>query len=111
MVKTTTAGIWMVFLKDVTQNWYLQQNVRYSGPGASAEWIEEATQVNGAVDAPANFHSVGFSNLQVAEAGKWYYTSMKASSSFEIVQGGRIWAYPNGLTATQPQRFSVGYYG
>jgi hypothetical protein len=111
VVQTATPGVWTVYLKDVTQNWYLNQNYYYSGAGASAEWIQEATQVGGVVGPPAAFSTVTFNNLEMAYGGKWYYTNMTAANGWEIVQGSHVWAYPTTPMGASPQHFSVVYNG
>jgi len=111
VVKTATAGVWQVYLKDVTQNWVFQKNYSYSGAGASAEWIQEATQEGSVVGPPANFGTVTFNNLEMAYGGQWYYTDMTAANGYEIVQNNHVWAYPSAPSGANTQSISVYYNG
>ncbi|MHB8438109.1 MAG: G1 family glutamic endopeptidase [Acidimicrobiales bacterium] len=41
--------VWSISLSDTSRHWTFSTKQAYSGPGASAEWITEAPQVNGSV--------------------------------------------------------------
>jgi hypothetical protein len=51
---------WSITIQDTTTGQSFTTNQTYSGPGTSAEWIEEAPQVGGRVAALANFGEVTF---------------------------------------------------
>jgi hypothetical protein len=107
VVKTATPGVWRIYLQDITRGWTLDITRNYSGPGQSAEWIEEATQIGGKISPMPRFSPVTFTGLEVAEAGTWYSTALGASNGIKLVQHGQLRAYPASVTATNPQSFSV----
>jgi hypothetical protein len=47
--QTVAEHVWKITLADTTENWSFSIDEAYNGPGASAEWIEEAPEVNGAI--------------------------------------------------------------
>ncbi|HEX3334166.1 MAG TPA: G1 family glutamic endopeptidase [Acidimicrobiales bacterium] len=49
------AHLWVVTISDTSRGWSYSTRQSYSGPGASAEWIVEAPQVNGAVSTLAHY--------------------------------------------------------
>ena len=48
-------GTWTIALSDTTQGWSFTTTQAYSGPGASAEWIEEAPTIGGHVAKLAHY--------------------------------------------------------
>jgi Peptidase A4 family len=59
-------GTWTIAITDSTSGQSFSQAFAYSGPGASAEWIEEAPKVNGQQSAVANFGTVQFTGMSWA---------------------------------------------
>jgi hypothetical protein len=105
-------GVWTIYLQDNTENWFFQQNFAYGGPAASAEWIEEAPNVNNAQSTIANFGKAHFSGTAIYSSGAWYSTNMNASN--EIALGSpltRILAMPSAPSAqsTNGQSFTDTY--
>lgn len=104
-VEEVQPGTWTVYLVDKTQGWYFRRNFAYSGPGTSAEWIEEAPLVNGQQSVPADFGTVGFSGTGVygdfGNGTGWWTTEMTASNEEDIVNaaGTRILAAPGAPSA------------
>ncbi|HEX4701836.1 MAG TPA: G1 family glutamic endopeptidase [Pseudonocardiaceae bacterium] len=81
-------------------------NRTYRGAGTSAEWIEEATSVNGQIGPPAKFSTFSFSNLTANNA------------SPHLTTAGEIFLVQNGVTFSTPSNpnssgngFSVTYTG
>jgi hypothetical protein len=105
----TSANEWAIYLQDLTQGWTLSTSTSYSSPGATVEWVQEATTVGGVFAPPPVFSKVNFASLQVLEAGKWYGTTMKASSEVDMVQNGHVYATPSAPTTAVPQKFSISY--
>jgi Peptidase A4 family len=114
VVKQSATGIWTIYLRDITRNWYFQQDSAYAGPGHSAEWIEEAPNVDAVQTPIPDFESVHFSGTAVygsfgAGLG-WYSTDLSAAN--EIVlrdrRNTRTVVQPSAPTATSPagQQFS-----
>jgi hypothetical protein len=56
-------GTWTIAITDSTSGQSFSQTFAYSGPGASAEWIEEAPKVNGQQSVVANFGTVQFTGM------------------------------------------------
>ncbi|MST34807.1 hypothetical protein GHK86_19025, partial [Acidimicrobiaceae bacterium USS-CC1] len=104
-VQEVHAGTWTIYIADQTQGWYFQQNFSYSGPGTSAEWIEEAPTDNGQQTAPADFGTVDFSDTGVYEGSGsspgWYATDLTASNEIDMVNatGTHILAAPGSPSA------------
>ena len=67
-VSAVVSGTWNIDVEDLTAPWSFSMNVAYSGPGSSAEWIEEAPTVNGAQATLANFGNVQFSDVSISTA-------------------------------------------
>jgi hypothetical protein len=55
--------LWTITITDLTSAATLSEPVNYTGPGSSAEWIEEAPTVNGEQSALANFGTAQFTNI------------------------------------------------
>ena len=53
-------GTWTITLQDVTRGETFTTTQSYSGPGTSAEWIQEAPQVNGTIAPLANYGETTF---------------------------------------------------
>ncbi|HEY7947026.1 MAG TPA: G1 family glutamic endopeptidase, partial [Acidimicrobiales bacterium] len=64
-----SGGTWNIAIGDVTKSWLESFPVSYSGPGATAEWIEEAPTVGGNLATLANFGSMQFSNIAISGSG------------------------------------------
>jgi hypothetical protein len=56
-------GTWTIAITDTTSGQDFSQAFAYSGPGASAEWIEESPKVNGQQSVLANFGTVQFTGM------------------------------------------------
>ncbi len=104
-VAEASSGVWTIYIQDNTQGWYFEQNFDYSGPGQSAEWIEEAPDVNGQQSYPANFGTVPFSQTGIyGDFGSglgWYATDMTSSNEVAMVNsaGNQILAMPSAPSA------------
>ena len=90
-VAETSPGIWTITINDTTSNQGFSRAFNYSGPGASAEWIEEATTVGSQIGTLADFGTVQFSNLRFGVSG-----ANTASANYVAMEdsGGHIIAYP-----------------
>lgn len=60
-----TAGKWTMTLKDLTAGKTGTHTAAFAGPGESAEWIQEDTQVNGSISAAPDWQKVSFKNITV----------------------------------------------
>jgi hypothetical protein len=62
-------GSWTFSLRDNTLRETGTLHLAYAGPGRSAEWIQEDTEVNGTISAAPDWQSVTFTNATVNGAG------------------------------------------
>lgn len=53
-------GTWTITLNNLTRNETFSTTQAYSGPGTSAEWIQEAPQINGRIATLANYGETTF---------------------------------------------------
>jgi hypothetical protein len=65
-INQDSPGTWTIAITDSTSGQSFSQAFAYSGPGASAEWIEEAPKVNGQQSVVANFGTVQFTGMSWA---------------------------------------------
>lgn len=113
----TASGQWTISMTDTTAGWtWHSRSLRYSPPGLSAEWIEEAPTVGSTQSTPADFGTVRFSGTQVygnfGSGTGWYGTSMTAKNEVELVdQSGKVLALPSAPTpqSASGQSFSDHY--
>ena len=56
-------GTWTIAITDITSGQSFSQAFAYSGPGTSAEWVEEAPKVNGLQSVLASFGTVQFTGM------------------------------------------------
>ena len=135
-VTRATSGTWTISIDDLTAREAFSHPYSFSGPRASAEWIEEAP-TDGLTDKLyplARFGTVPFSNLSVsgADTGSTYvtpvdmidtaqdviaYPSNFASGAFTVTRGtppvptASLSVDPNPATAGQNVRYSVSVRG
>jgi hypothetical protein len=92
----TSPDVWDVGITDVTQNEaYTQSGVQYTTPGATAEWIQEATDIcptssTCALSQLQNFGSVSFTDWNYSASG----TSALPQQDYMVDQDGNVIAYP-----------------
>jgi hypothetical protein len=110
---TSTAGTWRIYLADATQGWSFHQLFSYSGPGASAEWVEEAPQVNGAQSTPDDFGTVHFSHTGVwaDNQSQPYSTDLTSANAIAMVSASHVLAMPGGISvpSASGQSFRITY--
>jgi hypothetical protein len=88
-------GTWTIAIADVTSGQSTSGEVSYSGPGASAEWIEEAPTINGQQSTLANFGTADFSDLDAAGSN----LSSGVLTPVDMVDGGgNVVAYPGAIS-------------
>jgi hypothetical protein len=51
----TTEHVWDITIADTTRGWSYSTSQAYNGPGASAEWVMEAPEVNGKIATLAHY--------------------------------------------------------
>jgi len=64
-VRQTSPGTWLISIADTTSGATFTRTIAYSGPGTSAEWVEEAPTVGSSQSSLADFGTVTFSSLTV----------------------------------------------
>ena len=97
----TAPATWEVSITDVTSGNTASGATSYDGPGASAEWITEAPEVNGILSTLADFGTVNFSDLGVTGTGGSLVTMAMANTA-------AVEAYPTAYQAST-DAFSVVY--
>jgi hypothetical protein len=115
--ETARSGVWIIYLQDVTRNWYFQQQSDYSGPGHSAEWIEEAPTVTAGQASLPDFRTVTFSGTAIygsfGTGLRWYSTDLNAGNEIVLRDAGntRTLARPSApsVASALGQRFSDRY--
>jgi hypothetical protein len=60
-----TAGKWTMTLKDITAGKTGTHTAAFAGPGESAEWIQEDTDVNGVISPAPDWQKVSFKKITV----------------------------------------------
>jgi hypothetical protein len=108
-ISLMSPGTWSISLADVTSGQSASGPVSYSGPGTSAEWIEEAPtdgRTNG-VAALANFGTARFSNV----AANGSVPSPSVLTALAITdQSSNLLASPSAFDSQQAA-FTVSYSG
>jgi hypothetical protein len=97
-VSEQSKGVWTIYIDDTTQNWYFECGFDYSGPGGSAEWVEEAPTVNGAQSSPADFGTVRFTSTSVygkfGQGTGWYSTDLTTKNEIAMADKTHVLAMP-----------------
>jgi Peptidase A4 family len=87
----TKGTTWKITITDTTTGQSFTTNQVYAGPGASAEWIEEAPEVNGSIAKLAHYGQVKFDPGTVNGANP----KLTASESGIMVQSGKHVSTPS----------------
>jgi hypothetical protein len=102
-VSEQSKGVWTIYIDDTTEGWYFDCSFDYSGPGHSAEWVEEAPTVNGAQASPADFGTVDFSSTSVyGKFGRgtgWYSTDLTTKNEIAMADRTHVLAMPTAPSA------------
>ncbi len=88
----STPGTWTISIGDLARGWLISNPYAYDGPGASAEWIEEAPNVDGSQSTLADFGSTGFTDMGLDGTG---LSSGTLDPVFMADASGAIVAYPS----------------
>ena len=104
-ITETGAALWTVVLEDVTEGWTYDQQMSYSTPGLSAEWIEEAPTIDGGQSTLADFSSATFTDVSTTSVGSSTYEPVAMADATD----GTIIAYTHPFVPAT-QAFTV-YYG
>lgn len=96
---------WKITITDNSTGASFTTNRTYRGPGTSAEWIEEATQVNGVIGTPPRFSTFSFTN-STANGGN---PNLNSNGEILLVQNGITYSTPSGVSGGNS--FSVTYTG
>lgn len=96
---------WKITITDNSTGASFTTNRTYRGPGTSAEWIEEATQVNGVIGAPPRFTTFSFTN-STANGGN---PNLNSNGEILLVQNGTTFSTPSAVSGGNS--FSVRYTG
>jgi hypothetical protein len=88
-------GTWTIALTDLTSNQAASFSVPYSGPEASAEFIEEAPTVSGQQSALANFGTATFTNISSTNSNP---SAVQTTGIDMIDGGGHVIATPGAIS-------------
>jgi hypothetical protein len=107
-ISELSAGVWEVAIQDTTSSQRFAETFRYSGPGSTAEWIEEApASPGGQIATLADFGAVAFNNIGVGGSNQ----SLASLNEVEMVDSnGQVIAYPNSFDPST-RSFSITYSG
>ncbi|HEY1574426.1 MAG TPA: G1 family glutamic endopeptidase [Pseudonocardiaceae bacterium] len=104
-ISKVSGTTWNIKLTDNTTGVAFNSNKTYRGAGTSAEWIEEATQVNGVIGAPPRFSTFTFNSLTANGANP----NLTTAQEILLVQGSTTYSTPSAPTGGNS--FSVTYTG
>ncbi|GAB2976687.1 G1 family endopeptidase [Amycolatopsis acidiphila] len=105
-VAKSSGSSWVISLKDNTTGKSWSATKTYSGPGQSAEFVQEAPTVGGSQSAVAHFSTFNFSNLKVNNAGP----GLVSSEKIILRQNGVDYSTPSDPNSAG-NGFSVSYTG
>jgi hypothetical protein len=105
-VARSSGNSWLISLTDNTTGKSWSATKTYTGPGASAEFVQEAPTVGGSQSAVAHFSTFSFSNLKVNNANP----GLVSSEKIILRQNGIDYSTPSDPNATG-NGFSVSYTG
>ena len=104
-VSKVSGTTWKITLTDNTTGKSFTTNKTYRGSGSSAEWIEEATQVNGVIGTPPRFTTFSFTSSTANGANP----NLVSSEKILLVQNGVTYSTPSNPSGGNS--FSVSYTG
>ncbi|HEY3608701.1 MAG TPA: G1 family glutamic endopeptidase [Pseudonocardiaceae bacterium] len=105
-VTKVSGTTWRISIRNNSTGQSFTINRTYRGAGTSAEWIEEATSVNGQIGPPAKFSTFSFSNLTSNNANP----NLNANEEIFLVQNGTTFSTPSAPNSAH-NGFSVTYTG
>lgn len=104
-VAKVSGTTWHISITDNSTGQSFSSNKTYRGAGTSAEWIEEATDVNGQIGPPAKFSTFSFTGLTANGANP----NLVANDEILLVQNGTTFSTPSAPSGGNS--FSVRYTG
>jgi hypothetical protein len=104
-VSRNSGTSWHISITDNSTGQSFSTNRTYTGAGTSAEWIEEATSVNGQIGPPAKFSTFSFTNLTANGANP----GLTTAGEILLVQNGITYSTPSAPSGGNS--FSVRYTG
>jgi hypothetical protein len=105
-VAKSSGTSWVISLKDNTTGKSWSSTKTYSGPGQSAEFVQEAPTVSGSQSAVAHFSTFSFSDLEVDNASP----GLASSEKIILRQHGVDYSTPSDPNSSG-NGFSVSYTG
>ena len=119
--RSSTEHLWSIAIKDTTENWSFSTSQPYTGPGASAEWIMEAPEINGRIatlshytfsppTSTGDFDNAGFLTSVVSSGSPTYTTAALSyqNDAGAMIQNGAQVSTPGDPDGAQTA-FNVGY--
>jgi hypothetical protein len=107
-VKNTSGNNWTISIADVTTGKSFSINKTYTGPGASAEWIQEAPSGGAGVLKLAHYSETEFSKIQTGQSfgAPANVVLQFPSQAIAMVQGGKRVSTPSKPTGNA---FNIAY--
>lgn len=103
-IQNQGGGQWKITLTDVTENETFSTTQSYSGPGTSAEWIQEAPEVGGRIAKLANYGETTFDNGTVNNGNP----GLTAADGGYMVQNNKTVSIPS-VPDSDTDGFNVAY--
>jgi hypothetical protein len=104
-VSKVSGTTWKITLVNNSTGASFSTTKTYRGSGSSAEWIEEATDVNGTIGTPPKFSTFSFTNLTSNGANP----GLVSSEEILLEQNGVVYSTPSAPSGGNS--FSVSYTG
>jgi hypothetical protein len=104
-VNENSPGTWTIAIDDTTSGQNFSRAFAYSGPQASAEWVEEAPTVDGQQSNLADFGTAHFTGIAETNSGS---SSVVQSPVDMINGGGTVIASPGAISGNS---FTITYDG
>jgi len=104
-VSKVSGTTWHISIRNNSTGQSFSSNKTYRGAGTSAEWIEEATSVNGQIGPPAKFSTFSFTGLTRNGANP----NLVTNDEILLVQNGTTFSTPSAPSGGNS--FSVRYTG
>jgi len=80
-VSRLASGRWTMRLTDSTTHHSASRVTAFDGPGSTAEWIQEDTDVNGYISTAPDWHSVAFARVRLNRANP----RLRASEAVDLI--------------------------
>ena len=102
-VAKNSSGSWTMSLRNYTTGQSASHTTSFAGPGKTAEWIQEDTDVNGYISTAPNWQSVTFSSIRLNSAAP----ALTATQAMDIYDSHGTRETSTGAPNTTKDGFTV----